>query len=83
MPRPSILFGNADMGIRHMQAMLLDVAQAFFDVDARLCLASHQLDRFESRPRSIRGRKVDALVVTRETEYTAFALKMYTCIVTS
>jgi hypothetical protein len=73
--RPSIdcLFRDADVGIRHMEAVLLDIVQALFDVDAGLGLTSHQIDRFEGGPRSVLGRKVVAIAVERKSEHTAFA----------
>jgi hypothetical protein len=55
-----------------MEAVLLDIVQAFFDVDAGLFLTSHQLKCFEGGPRSVLDRKVSTIAVAREAEYTTF-----------
>jgi hypothetical protein len=66
------LFCDAGVGIRHMEAVPLDIVQAIFDVDAGLFLTSHQLECFEGGPRSVLDRKVAAIAVACEAEYATF-----------
>lgn len=56
-----------------MEAVPLDIIQAFFDVDAGLFLTALQLECFEGGPRSVLDRKVATPAVACEAEYTTFA----------
>jgi hypothetical protein len=67
------LFCDAVVRIRYMDAVPFDVVQAFFDVDAGLFLTSRQLECFEGGPWSVLDRKVAAVAVACEAEYTTFA----------
>jgi hypothetical protein len=56
-----------------MEAVPLDIVQAFFDMDAGPLLTALQLECFEGGPRSVFGGKVATLAVACEAEYTTFA----------
>jgi hypothetical protein len=63
------LFCDAGVGIRHMEAVPLDIVQAIFDVDAGLFLTTRHLECFEGGPRSVLDREVATLAVACEAEY--------------